>query len=66
MESLNYAVGFRAALSLVGVLALFGALLALVWAILNSWWLRAAGPGRDCAPAALDGRFWAAVPQLHR
>jgi len=25
----------------------------------------AAGAGRDCAPAALDRRFWAA-PQLHR
>ena len=31
----------------------------------NGWWLRAAGAGRQCAPAALLGRFWAAV-QLHR
>jgi hypothetical protein len=28
-------------------------------------WLRAGGRGRQCAPAALDGRFWAA-PQLLR
>ena len=27
-------------------------------------WLGAAGAGRQCAPAALIGRFWAA-PQLH-
>jgi hypothetical protein len=30
----------------------------------NGWWLRAAGAGRQCAPAALVGRFRAA-PQLH-
>jgi hypothetical protein len=31
----------------------------------NGGRLRAAGAGRQCAPAALMGRFWAA-PQLHR
>jgi hypothetical protein len=31
----------------------------------NGWWLRAAGAGRQCAPAALIQRFWAAA-QLHR
>jgi len=30
----------------------------------NGVWLRAAGAGRQCAPAALGMRFWAA-PQLH-
>jgi hypothetical protein len=31
----------------------------------NGGWVRAAGAGRLCAPAALDGGFWA-VPQLLR
>ena len=31
----------------------------------NGRWLGAAGAGRDCAPAALDWRFWAA-PQPYR
>lgn len=32
---------------------------------MNGLWLRAAGAGRQCAPAALGGRFSAAA-QLHR
>jgi hypothetical protein len=38
---------------------------AAMWALnrywpvasVNGWWLRAAGAGRQCAPATLDGRF---------
>jgi hypothetical protein len=30
----------------------------------NGQWLRAAGAGEHCAPAARIGRFWVA-PQLH-
>jgi len=44
---------------------LTGCPLTIVGGVRERFVLRAAGAGRQCAPAALVGRFWAA-PQLHR